>query len=146
MDLFELGIRKTGLFVFLVFRSFGVSDPVFGFSLKKNFRRILSTLLRLFVSKSGHTGKKGRRSKMERLVSETGRGILEKKEVVMQRLEKEDRRHDKQAQKTRTALQPTEALKVFFDRIPLFSVPGIDNAGGRSSITFESSSLMLAYP
>ncbi|CAK9203281.1 unnamed protein product [Sphagnum troendelagicum] len=66
---------------------------------------------------------------MERLVSETERGILEKKEVVMQRLEKEDRRHDKQAQKARTALQPTEALKVFFDRIPLFSVPGIDNAG-----------------
>ncbi|CAK9863884.1 unnamed protein product [Sphagnum jensenii] len=66
---------------------------------------------------------------MERLVSETERGILEKKEVVMQRLEKEDRRHDKQAQKTKTALQPTEALKVFFDRIPLFSVPGIDNAG-----------------
>ncbi|CAK9203310.1 unnamed protein product [Sphagnum jensenii] len=66
---------------------------------------------------------------MERLVSETERGILEKKEVVMERLEKEDRRHDKQAQKARTALQPTEALKVFFDRIPLFSVPGIDNAG-----------------
>jgi hypothetical protein len=83
---------------------------------------------------------------MERLVSETERGILEKKEVVMQRLEEEDRRHDKQAQKARTALQPTEALKVFFDRIPLFSVPGIDNAGGRSSITFESSSLMLAHP
>jgi CBS domain-containing protein len=62
-------------------------------------------------------------------VSETERGILEKKEVVMQRLEKEDRRHDKQAQKAGTALQPTEALKVFFDRIPLFSVPGIDNAG-----------------
>jgi hypothetical protein len=83
---------------------------------------------------------------MERLVSETERGILEKKEVVMQRLEKEDRRHDKQAQKAGTALQPTEALKVFFDRIPLFSVPGIDNAGGRSSTTFESSSLMLAHP
>jgi hypothetical protein len=47
VDLFELGIRKAGLFDFLVFRSFGVSDPVFRSSLKKNFRRILSTLLRL---------------------------------------------------------------------------------------------------
>lgn len=62
VDLFELGIRKAGLFVFLVFRSFGVSDPVFGFSLKKNFRRILSTLLRLLCQQEWTYRKKRKAS------------------------------------------------------------------------------------
>jgi len=70
-------------------------------------------------------------SKLERLVSDTERSIHEKKDVVMHKIEQENENLEvSDSEKPAGAgLPPTEALKRFFDRIPLFSVPGIGNAG-----------------
>jgi hypothetical protein len=70
--------------------------------------------------------------KLERVVSDTERSIHEKKDVVMQKIERENENLElpDSAKHPGGGLPPTEALKRFFDRIPLFSVPGIGNAGG----------------
>jgi len=83
--------------------------------------------------------------KLERLVSDTERNIHEKKDVVQQKIEKENESIDvEESEKPKGAgLPPTEALKRFFDRIPLFSVPGIDNAGGENP---SSSSFLFLNP
>ena len=71
-------------------------------------------------------------TRLERVVSETERSIHEKKDVVMQKIERENENLElaDSAKHPGGGLPPTEALKRFFDRIPLFSVPGIGNAGG----------------
>lgn len=78
-------------------------------------------------------------SKLERLVSDTERSIHEKKDVVMHKIEQENENLEgsdsEKAAAPGAGLPPTEALKRFFDRIPLFSVPGIGNAGGKSIAT-----------
>lgn len=76
--------------------------------------------------------------KLERLVSDTERNIHEKKDVVQQKIEKENESIDaEESEKPKGAgLPPTEALKLFFDRIPLLTVPGIDNAGGENLSSF----------
>eukprot|EP00246_Nothoceros_aenigmaticus_P005156 TRINITY_DN17013_c0_g1_i1.p1 TRINITY_DN17013_c0_g1~~TRINITY_DN17013_c0_g1_i1.p1 ORF type:complete len:527 (-),score=92.25 TRINITY_DN17013_c0_g1_i1:563-2098(-) len=51
------------------------------------------------------------------------RGLEEKKVNVMQNLE----HASKELKGTTHTVQPTEALKIFFDRIPLYAVPGIRN-------------------
>lgn len=70
--------------------------------------------------------------KLERVVSDTERSIHEKKDVVMQKIEHENENLElpDSAKHAGGGLPPTEALKRFFDRIPLLSVPGIGNAGG----------------
>lgn len=72
------------------------------------------------------------KTKLERLVSDTERSIHEKKDVVMQKIEQENENLEApdSAKPPGGGLPPTEALKRFFDRIPLFSVPGIGSAGG----------------
>jgi len=72
------------------------------------------------------------KSKLERLVSDTERSIHEKKDVVQQKIEQENESLEAPdcEKPPGGGLPPTEALKRFFDRIPLFSVPGIGNAGG----------------
>lgn len=76
-------------------------------------------------------------SKLERLVSDTERSIHEKKDVVMRKIEQENENLEVSDSKkpAGAGLPPTEALKRFFDRIPLFSVPGIGNARGKSIVT-----------
>lgn len=85
------------------------------------------------------------KSKLERLVSDTERSIGEKKAVVMHKIEKEN--EDLEAPDGEKppggGLPPTEALKRFFDRIPLFSVPGIGNAGGEPVFTLACRSFHL---
>lgn len=60
---------------------------------------------------------------LHRIISDTERGLEEKKASVLQNLEQPSK-------ETSHVVQPTEALKIFFDRIPLHSVPGIRNEGG----------------
>ena len=70
-------------------------------------------------------------SKLERVVSDTERSIHEKKDVVMQKIERENENLEvPDSAKPGGGLPPTEALKRFFDRIPLVSVPGIGNSEG----------------
>nr|XP_024366322.1 SNF1-related protein kinase regulatory subunit gamma-1-like isoform X3 [Physcomitrium patens] len=67
---------------------------------------------------------------LERLVSATERTVLEKKELVMNNIEEENK--NLQAPDGEEikggGLQPTEALKQFFNHVSLFSAPGISNA------------------
>lgn len=75
-----------------------------------------------------------KKSKMERLVSDTERSITEKKEVVLQKIEQENDASGASEKSGGAGLPPTEALKRFFDRVPLSSVPGIGNAGGKLAL------------
>lgn len=80
---------------------------------------------------------------LERLVSATERTVLEKKELVMNNIEEENK--NLQAPDGEEikggGLQPTEALKQFFNHVSLFSAPGISNAEGDLR---SSSTLLLA--
>ncbi|KAL3686181.1 hypothetical protein R1sor_004203 [Riccia sorocarpa] len=65
---------------------------------------------------------------LKRVVSDTDRGLLQKKDAVAQNFEDISNEGEQGIAQLR-ALRPTEALKAFFERIPLHSIPGIDNSG-----------------
>ncbi|EFJ15015.1 hypothetical protein SELMODRAFT_445715 [Selaginella moellendorffii] len=59
---------------------------------------------------------------LEELVADGDSSLENKKEAVIHSIEAGSRTDTENS-----SLEPTEALKVFFDRVPLFSIPGIDN-------------------
>ncbi|KAL2654221.1 hypothetical protein R1flu_022349 [Riccia fluitans] len=65
---------------------------------------------------------------LRKLVSETDRGLLQKKDAVSQNVEHLSKEGEHGSAQLR-AVRPTEALKAFFDRIPLQTIPGIKNTG-----------------